>query len=152
MYQSLLYVHSWLRWAVLLMAAATVILAALGLSGRRSWSGQPARASRLFTIFLDVQTLVGLLLYAGISPITRTAFQNMGAAMRDATLRFYAVEHLVGMLAAVVLAHIGAVRIRRATSDAAKHRTALIFVGLATVLLLVMIPWPGRPSGRPLFR
>jgi hypothetical protein len=93
---------------------------------------------------------VGLILYGLLSPITRTALADMGVAMRDASLRFYAVEHLVFMLAAVACVHIGQVRIRKATTDRARHRTAAVFFGVALLLMLLGIPWPFRAVGRPL--
>ena len=43
-------------------------------------------------------------------------------------------------------------RVRKATDAAARHRTVLMFVGLAMVALLLSIPWPGMPGGRELFR
>jgi hypothetical protein len=52
----------------------------------------------------------------------------------------------------VALAHVGRVRIRRAVDAAAKHRTALLFFGLALLAMVLSIPWPGLISGRVLFR
>ena len=104
------------------------------------------------TIALDLQMLVGLLLYVFLSPFTTQAFQDFGAAMRTPGLRYWAVEHITLMLLAVILAHIGSVRVRKAPSDNSRHlRTALFFGGVVLLLLLGM-PWPGLPNGRPLFR
>ena len=104
-------------------------------------------AGAFFTIAVDTQMLVGLILYGVLSPLTWAAFSNMGAAMKDPTLRFYAVEHVVMMVIAIALVHIGRTRVQKATSDAAKHRTAAIFFGLALVLILAGIPWPFREVG-----
>jgi hypothetical protein len=57
-----------------------------------------------------------------------------------------------GMVVGIALAHIGRTRIRKATSDARRHRLAAIFYGLALVAILAAIPWPGLPNARPLFR
>src|SRR4029078_7808057 len=99
-------------------------------------------------IALDWQTLLGLRLYVGISPITAVAFQNLSAAMRDPSLRFFVVEHAIGMIAAIALAHVGRVKVRKATSAEAKHRVALLFVSLALIAILISIPWPWMPGGR----
>jgi hypothetical protein len=72
--------------------------------------------------------------------------------MKVSALRFWVVEHLVGMLIAVALAHVGAVKIRKATGDARRHRVALIFFSLSLLAIFASIPWPGMPAGRPLFR
>jgi hypothetical protein len=71
--------------------------------------------------------------------------------MRDGSLRFFLVEHAFGMLAAITLAHLGRVRIRKSTDDRRRQRAAAIFFGLALLLVALSIPWPGMPAGRPLW-
>jgi hypothetical protein len=71
--------------------------------------------------------------------------------MRQPQLRFWLVEHPIGMLAALILVHVGRVRTRRAP-DAVKGRRARLFFGLALLLILASIPWPGLPYGRGLIR
>jgi hypothetical protein len=133
MYSATLLLHSWLRWVVVILAVVAILRAA---AGRRD------RSALLFTIALDVQLLAGILLYAALSPMTRAAMQNMGTAMHTATIRFWAVEHPFAMVLAVACAHIGRSRPKRAA----------LFFTIALVLLLVGMPWPGLPYGRPIFR
>ena len=152
MYSVVLVLHSWLRWVVLAATVVSLGRALTGRTGHKLWSAADDRSLRLFTISLDVQLLFGLILYVGISPITAVAFQNLSAAMRDPSLRFFVVEHAIGMIAAVALAHVGRSRVRKAATADAKHRTALMFVALSLVAMLISIPWPWMPGGRPLFR
>ncbi len=149
MYGIILSVHSWLRWVVLIAMLWTILRAVL--PGPRAWTPADDRSLRLSVISLDVQFLLGLLLYFVLSPFTREAMSDMGAAMRSPGLRFFAVEHVVGMLIAITLAHVGAVRIRKAAPER-RHRLAAIFFILALLAVLASIPWPGLPAGRPLFR
>ena len=152
MYTALLFLHSWLRWLVILSGVAALGGAVGGVSTRRAWLPIDNRRLALFTHSLDVQMLIGLILYAFLSPVTRSGFENMQLTMRDPILRFFVVEHLTGMVVAIALAHIGRARARKLTDAAARHRAVLIFVGLAMVALLLSIPWPGMPGGRELFR
>ncbi len=140
MYGIVLIIHSWLRWAVL---AAGIAAAARG-GARDSSTG------RWFTILLDVQVTLGLLLYFVLSPITGAALDDFGGAMKIPQLRFFAVEHVFGMVIGTALAHIGRARVRKAPSHR-RGRTAAIFYGLALIAILASIPWPGMPAGRPLF-
>ena len=80
------------------------------------------------------------------------AWSDIGATMRDPTVRLIAIEHQFGMVVAVALVHIGRGRIRKIQDAARRHRTALVFFGLALVVMVISIPWPGRPGGRELFR
>ncbi len=150
LYNVLILLHSWTRWAVVVFGIGALVLGLVGWFGRRSFSSTDNRFGSLFTISMDIQLLLGLLLYVGISPIMRTqVFPNFGGAMGDSQLRFWAVEHIALMLVAVVLAHVGRGRSRRATTDLAKHRNAAIFYALSIVAVLAAIPWPPM---RPLFR
>ena len=152
MYTALLVLHSWIRWVVVFSGIATIGGAVNGVSTRRAWLPADNLRSRLFTISLDVEVLIGLILYAALSPVTQVGFADMGAAMRDPVLRFYTVEHIFGMVVALILAHVGRARVRRATDPAVRHRTILVFIGLAMVVLVLSIPWPGTPGGGVLFR
>jgi hypothetical protein len=152
MYSATLLVHSWLRWVVIGLALIVIVRAFAGWLGGRPWGTGDEGASKWFMLALNVQFLVGLLLYLGISPLTRAAFGDFGAAMGDRVLRFWAVEHLFGMLVGVALAHIGRARARRAPAGPPRHRITAIFVTLALIAMLVSIPWPGLAVGRPLLR
>jgi len=150
MYSLFVALHSLFRYVVLIAGMLAAGRAVAGWFGTRPWTGRDDSSGRFFVIAVDTQALIGLILYGIVSPITYAAFSDMGAAMKDATLRFYAVEHIFIMLLAVALVHIGRKRAQKAATDAAKHRTAAIFFGLALVLILAGIPWPFREVGRPL--
>ena len=141
--------HSLLRWVVLLTGILAVARAFMGGKGKR-WTDADSRAGMMFITALDLQFLVGLLLYVFLSPTIRTAFLNFGNAMKDPMLRFFAVEHITGMVIALALAHIGRVRTKKAATDDKKFRAAVIFYTLAMIVILLSIPWPGMPAGRPL--
>lgn len=151
MYTELLVVHSLLRWVVLGAALFALTRAVTGASSRRIWTATDENAGKYFLLFLDLQLLIGLVLYIGLSPITQAAFADFGAAMGNSVMRFWAVEHIFGMLAAVALAHVGRVRARKALLPGARHRTLVIFYGLSLLVMLLSIPWPFMPAARPLF-
>jgi hypothetical protein len=152
MYALMLAVHSLLRWVVLAAGLVAFLRATAGMRTRRDWTPADGRAGQLFVGMLDLQLLIGLALYVMLSPMTRIAFQDFGAAMGNSILRFWAVEHIFGMIVAVVLAHVGRARVRRTTDGARQHKLAAIFFGLALAAILVTIPWPGTPAARPLIR
>lgn len=101
---------------------------------------------------LDIQLLLGLLLYLALSPVTARALEHFGESMRNPRLRFWAVEHIGAMLAAVILAHAARVLARKASTPESKRVRLLVCFGIATFLMLFGTPWPGLSNGRPLFR
>lgn len=144
-------IHSILRWVVLLTALFAIIRSITGLSFRRSFMQADDKAGMWFTIAMDVQLLVGIILYFFLSPTTTMALQNFGATMSVAASRFFAVEHVLLMLLATIAAHIGrAQRKKKDLSAAQKHRRTLIWFAVALLLVLAGIPWPFLPFGRPL--
>jgi hypothetical protein len=149
MYSAFLLLHSWIRW----LALAAGLLATI--SAVRGASTQDPRADRwglVLTIALDVQLVIGLLLYFAVSPVMESIRANFAAAMPNAQLRFWAVEHPTGMVIALVLVHLGRVLSRKAASPAARRRRQMICYGLATLIMLLATPWPWTAAGRPLFR
>ncbi len=150
MYTSVLLLHSWLRWVVLAIAVASILRSLTSRSG--PWTALDEKLNRWLVMSLDFQFLLGIVLYVFLSPFTTAAFQDFGGAMHQSGLRLWAVEHPVLMLAAVAFGHLGRVGVKKAATDALKHRKALRFTTLALVAILLGIPWPGMPNGRPLLR
>lgn len=139
MYATLLLLHSWLRWLVILTGIWAVASAATAHPGR------PHRASLFFTVSLDIQFLLGVLLYVVLSPVTRAALTDLPAAMANSGMRFWTVEHPTLMILAVVFAHVG-------RAAARTRRAMLAWYGLALAAILAATPWPFLSNARPLLR
>jgi len=67
--------------------------------------------------------------------------------MQNPVLRFYAIEHTIGMLIAILMVHIGRVYVKKDIPDSTKHKRTLLFFGLALLIVLVSLPWPFREAG-----
>lgn len=152
MYTTIILLHSLLRWVVLATGVFAVVRGISGWRSGRQWTRADDRAARWFTSALDLQMLLGLLLYFWLSPITTAALLDFGSVMGNGGLRFWAIEHPFGMIVGIALAHIGRGRLRKIGADARRHRTAAIFFTLSLLVILASIPWPGSAQGRPLFR
>jgi hypothetical protein len=140
MYVGFMHLHNATRWVVLIAAVVAIALALRGLLGDRAYSRGSRISSLVFVISMDLQLVLGALLY-WLSPLVRTALDDVGAAMGDGRLRFFFLEHALLMVLAVAAAHVGSVSARRASSDRARHaRTALWFTA-SLVLVLLGIPW-----------
>ena len=145
-YSIVLSLHNLVRWAVLGAGAYALFRAATGMLAKGGWLPADDKARRIFPVALDIQVTLGVIL-SFLSPITTTAWSNMGAAMSDKTLRYYSVEHGFIALAALALAHIGGAKIRRLKDVRGKFKLMLAFYGPAMLLLVARIPWD-----RPMFR
>jgi hypothetical protein len=152
-YSIVLTLHSFVRWVLVVVAVVALVRAFSGWLGKQEWTTLDSRLGVLLSSSADLQMLLGLILYIFLSPLTQAAFKDFGAAMSDPVLRYWGVEHIVMLFAAVVLIHIGQTMAKRAEA-ALKYKWVAIFLGLALLAMLVAIPWPFLPvgSGRPWIR
>ncbi|NQU52079.1 MAG: cytochrome B [Bacteroidetes bacterium] len=141
MYTGLLHTHNMFRWLVLIALILAVYFASSEWTKKGKWNKKDNVAGLLLVIFIDIQFLIGIILYAFVSPLTQAAFADFGAAMKNSNLRFYAVEHILMMFIALVLVHIGRAKSKRNPIAWKKHRTAAIFYGIALLVILAAIPW-----------
>ncbi|HEX9990256.1 MAG TPA: hypothetical protein VGE45_17490 [Chloroflexia bacterium] len=128
----LIEVHSVFRWVVLLVALAAITLAVLSALGRREWDAVNDRTAFFFTLAMDLQLLIGVILWVveGRWSSSKTALSWL---------------HPLAMIAAVGLAHVGRVRSDRATASADRGRQAAIFFAASLVVVIIAIPlyaWP----------
>jgi len=146
MYDLLIKSHSGLRWVVLLLLLAAIAKAIGGLSSGRAFNANDKKLAMFSMITLHIQLLIGLGLYF-MSPTVAAATNDMGAAMKDSALRFWAVEHISMMVIAIALVTIGYSKSKRANTDKAKFKSITTFYIVGLVLVLVSIPWPFRQEG-----
>lgn len=140
MYPILLAVHNVLRWLVVAAAVWALFRTYRGWLGSRDWSPTDRLTGLIFTISVDVQLVIGLFL-AALSPLVRSALQDMSALSSSEVIRFFVTEHIPAMVGAWLIVHLTSVFARRADSDRSRHmRTALGF-SLAVGLVLIATPW-----------
>jgi hypothetical protein len=146
MYPIILAIHNIVRWVVVILAIFALVRAYVGWFGKRDWTEMDRRVGVFFSVSIDIQLLLGLLLYIFFSDITRSALRDFGAAMGNPGMRFFAIEHVFYMVLALVFAHLGSFLPKKATEAVSKHRRAAIWFTLAVLMILLGIPW-----SRPLF-
>src|SRR5262245_15321920 len=97
-YALVLLIHSYLRWAVLLAVVALFVRTLLGWQKARAWQPADERLHSASVGLVDLQFLLGLVLYLLLSPISKAFFADMKYGMKDSSLRFFGLEHVFGML------------------------------------------------------
>ena len=141
MYPIVLALHNIVRWIVLILGVVAVVRAFLGWFKKRPWEPTDRKVGMFFGMSIDIQILLGLLLYFIYSPITKSALQDFGAAMRVPDLRYFALEHVFYMVVAVVFAHLGSILPRKMDEATSKHKRAALFFTVAVLAILLGIPW-----------
>lgn len=146
MYSIILAIHNIVRWVVLIIGVVALVRVYVGFLGNRDWGELDRRLGIFFSSAVDIQLLLGIILYFFLSPITRTIFSEFSEAMSSAGIRFFVLVHPFYMILAVVFAHLGSILPRRVDESRAKFARAAIWFTLAFAVIMLGIPW-----SRPLF-
>lgn len=143
-----LALHNTLRWVVFFSGIAVLVRLLRGWLGKKPYVKQDRLLGMLFNSAIDLQILLGLILYFLTSSYGLNAFQAQpfSEVMANASIRLFTVEHPLMMFAAAVFAHLGNALAKKAHNDITRHKRAAIFFGLALLLILAGNPW-----GRSLF-
>ena len=90
-------------------------------------------------ITFHTQLLLGLVLY-----FISEKVQFVEGWMKEPLYRFFGMEHLVGMLLAIVAITIVHSKSKKGADAAAKFKPIKLWYVIALILVLAFIPWPFR--------
>ncbi|MCU0342046.1 MAG: cytochrome B [Spirosomaceae bacterium] len=130
----LIRAHSGLRYVVLGLLLAAIWIA---FTNRTNPNAPRSKMYLFAMISAHVQLLLGLILY-GMNWGSKVNFSMMG----EKIIRFYSVEHLTGMLIAIVL-----ITMANAQGKKQNHGKVFTYLMIALVVILASIPWPFRNLG-----
>ena len=134
MYTGLLQIHSILRYFILILLAIVLIQSLLGWLNRKPYGTLDNRIGLFLFISTHTQLVVGIILFF-VSPFV----QFSGAAMKDASTRYWLVEHNTAMLIAITFITLARSTSKKMTNDTSKHKRMFIFNALALVIILITI-------------
>jgi hypothetical protein len=153
MYQGLLHLHNLLRWVILLLAVIAIVKAYTGMTSRKPFTNGDRKVGLFLMISAHLTFLIGLYQWvAGDWGLKSIQNLGMGDVMKNSVYRFWAIEHFIGMLIAIILITVGRGVSKKNISDKAKHTKTFWYYLVALIIILVTVPWPFREGiGRPLF-
>ncbi len=150
MYNVSVIVHSLLRWIILILLVVNILRHFSAIN--KPFTSLDKKLGLWLMISAHITLLLGLYQYFS-GDYGYNFIQSLGfaAVMKNDAARFWAVEHILGMVIAIVFITIGKGISKKNISDKAKHtRTAWLFL-IALIIIIACIPWPGRDGvGRPL--
>ncbi len=130
--------HSLVAYFLLLFLVVAVIYAFYGWITKSPFTKSSKIIFTLGLIATHLQFVFGIILYL-LSPL---GISNLsGTMMKNASLRFYALEHPFLMLIAILLITIGHAKSKRAIEENTKHKTVALFYGVGFILVLSRLPW-----------
>jgi len=152
MYQTLLTIHSYWRWLVLISLLFSISKSVIGFRRNNPYSNFDGLVRKVTVSITHIQLILGFILY-GISPFIKLFFNDVSTGLHLREVRFFSIEHSLMMLISITLITIGAVKVKHKNKDSQKHKTIVIWFSIALLIILLNIPWEFSPLvNRPSFR
>jgi len=139
MYSGLLFAHSYVRYIVLILLIIVIVTSLVGVLQKKPYTTTDNKLSLFLMISTHIQFLLGLTLYI-VSPVV----QFSGESMKHPETRYWLVEHISGMLLAVVLITVARSTSKKMADSQAKHRRLLILNLIALAIIIAVISLSGR--------
>jgi hypothetical protein len=141
-------IHSILRYLVLLFAIIVTVQSLIGMTGKKPFQPANRKMALFLMICCDIQLLLGFVLY--YIAILSSGLLKGGDVMKDTYKRFYAVEHSLSMVVAIILVHVCYSIAKKHMDPEKKFKRMFWCSFIALGIMLAMIPWDGRAIiGRP---
>jgi hypothetical protein len=140
MYSGLLVTHSYLRYIILLLLLIVIVVSIVGLINKSPFTKKHDKLSLFLFICAHTQLLLGIILYL-VGPRVQFSSQTM----KDPALRYFAVEHALSMILAIVLITVARISAKKTPVDLIKHRRTLTFNLIALIVIGVVVFYLGAP-------
>lgn len=147
MYNGVLHLHNLMRWIILVLLLVTIFQSYTAKS--KPASGAPLQKTSLYLLIAaHITLLIGLYQwFVGDFGLKLIQNSGMGEVMKNGASRFWAVEHIFGMVVAIILITIARGKVKKLNYSA-----SFWMYLVALIIILVSIPWPFREAiGRPWF-
>jgi len=129
-------IHIFISIITLLSGISTLVLSIQGLTSRRIYAGVDRYLSLIFSIGLYFQLILGFIIYFTLRTSLSGSFWEVPDTENDASLRFWAIEHIALMIFALFLTQLGRVYIRKNTVAVRQFKASLFYYGAALLMIL----------------
>jgi hypothetical protein len=140
MYNTILKLHSYWAYLVLLVLIISAVNAIIKTAGDKEFENNDFRKFLFTLIVSHIQLLIGIVLYF-VSPRLQLWGELGGKVMSNSIARLYLVEHPFINIIAIALITIGYSKHKKKLTSKGKLKTIAIFYSIALVLFLSRIPW-----------
>lgn len=151
MYEALLALHNIGRWVILILLLAAIFQALGGMTGNKAYTNGDKKVALFLMIAAHIMLLIGLYQwFVGPWGFHNIQESGMKVVMKNKIFRFWAVEHITGMLIGIIFITLGRRVGKTNIADRVKHRRSFWFYFIAFLVIVATVPWPFRDVARPL--
>ncbi len=132
-------IHIFISSITLLAGIFTIALAIQGMITKREYGKRDFALSVIFNVALYFQLILGFLIYYLLRSTLEGPLWEVPDTQNDASLRFWAIEHIALMIFALFLTQLGRVYIKRSKGPSRKFRASLFYFGTSLLLILFSV-------------
>ena len=129
-------IHIVISSITLLAGIATIALSVQGLIRKRNYGRSDFGVSMVFNVALYFQLILGFLIYYMLRTALQGPMWEVPDTQNDASLRFWAIEHIALMIFALFLTQLGRAFIKKSKGSFRKFRASLFYFGASLLLIL----------------
>lgn len=145
MFNGLVHAHSGLRWIALLLLLIIMFKSIGGWTGKKTFAEGDRKLALFTLISMHIMLLLGLVLYF-MGPAS--SYWGMEGMMKNAPMRFMALEHGLAMLIAITLVtRAYGIAKKKDKEDVKKYKSMALMYIFSMIIILLSIPWPFRAVG-----
>ncbi|MEA3462169.1 MAG: hypothetical protein U9R49_09845 [Bacteroidota bacterium] len=132
-------IHIFISTITLLAGIGAVVMSVHGLVRKRDYGKADKGVSLVFNVALYFQLILGFLIYYLLRTALEGPMWEVPDTQNDASLRFWAIEHIALMIFALFLTQLGRVFIKRSKEPFRKFRASLFYFGTSLLLILFSV-------------
>ena len=129
-------IHIVISSITMLAGIATIALSVQGLIRKRDYGRGDFGVSMVFNVALYFQLILGFLIYYLLRTAQEGPMWEVPDTQNDASLRFWAIEHIALMIFALFLTQLGRAFIKKSKGSFRKFRASLFYFGASLLLIL----------------
>lgn len=129
-------IHIFISTITIVAGIGAIAFSVHGLARKRDYGKGDRGASLTFNVALYFQLFLGFLIYYLLRTSLEGPMWEVPDTQNDASLRFWAIEHIALMIFALFLTQIGRIFIKRSKESFRKFRASLFYFGTSLFLIL----------------
>jgi hypothetical protein len=129
-------IHIVNRSITLQAGISTIALSVQGIIRKREYGRSDFGVSMVFNVALYFQLILGFLIYYLLRTAQEGPMWEVPDTQNDASLRFWAIEHIALMIFALFLTQLGRAFIKKSKGSFRKFRASLFYFGASLLLIL----------------
>jgi hypothetical protein len=128
--------HVFVSVVTLLAGFFTVVRSVFGWIMKKNYTRLDFVSSLVFTLALYMQLVLGFMVYILLRASLKAPVFEIPNSANDASLRFWAIEHIALMIFALFLTQLGRFYIKWSTASIKRFRASVFYYGTSLFLII----------------